>query len=214
MMKRSLCVMSLCAAGAVGVANAQVSYTFDSTDEGWTSINDTSSFGWDGTLGNPPGAIRGVDRTSGAIWFFSAPAADLGDLSGLYGQSIDYDILGITGAQDDLEDLADVILDGPAGRIGIDIDVVPVVGQWTSWSATVSAGLGWKVVTSNDGDLGADADEQLIRDVLASVDSMYIRGEYTSGSDSAALDNVSFAPAPGTAALLALGGIAGVRRRR
>jgi uncharacterized protein (TIGR03382 family) len=52
--------------------------------------------------------------------------------------------------------------------------------------------------------------------VLADLTGMYIRGEYTNGSDATALDNVvlTVIPAPGTVGVTALAAVAGLRRRR
>ena len=209
-----LALTATCALNAA--AHADLFYTFDTDAQGWTSINDTSFHGWDGTLGNPDtGALRGVDRASGAIWYNAAPVADLGDLSGLYTNAISYDILGINGSQSGLSDRADIILSGAAMDIGINISTQPVNGQWTSWSALVDDTAGWEILSStSSGTLsGTLVNAAQIQAVLSDVQGLYIRGEYTNGGDSSAIDNVRIAPAPGTLALLGLGALAARRRR-
>ena len=202
--------------GAASFAQGGLAYTFDSDDQGWTSINDTSFIGYDGSIGQPSGALRGVDRASGAIWFFAAPQIDLGDLSGLYGNSISYDILGISGNQTSISARADIMLSGGGLTIGINISTQPVLGQWTTWSAMVNDESGWEYVSSTsdgtlNGNLVSDSD---IMTVLSDLDGLFIRGEYTNGNDSAALDNVSFVPAPGSLGLMLLAGLVSTNRRR
>ena len=202
--------------GASAAAQADFSYTFDTDAEGWSSINDTSALVWDGSIGTPAGALRGVDQVSGDIWFFSAPSDALGDLSGFYGGAISYDILGIVGSQTSISPRADIMLVGAGTQIGIDLSVQPQTDAWTSWSTTVDAASAWKLVGSTLGGslTSTDASEAQIRAVLGDLDGFYIRGEYTNGSDSAAIDNVSFVPAPaGMLAMLGLGCVAGRRRR-
>lgn len=197
-------------------ALAELSYTFDSDDQGWFSINDTTFVGYDGTIGNDAGALRGVDRASGAIWYFAAPVIDLGDMSGLYGNTISYDILGITGNQTSISPRADIMLTGAGLQIGLNISTQPIVGQWTSWSGLVDASSGWEYVNSTaNGSLnGVQVSESDIRAVLENLDGLFIRGEYTNGGDSAAIDNVSIVPAPGTGIAIMLAGFAAARRRR
>ena len=216
-MKMTRDTLILAAMGAAAtLANAGLSYTFDSDDQGWSAINDTSFIGYDGAIGQPNGALRGVDRVSGAIWYFAAPQADLGDLSGLYGNAISYDILGITGNQTSISARSDIMLSGAGLTIGIDISTQPVNGQWTTWSAMVDDASGWEYVTSTsdgtlDGNLVSESD---LRAVLADLDGLFIRGEYTNGSDSTAIDNVSFVPTPGALAMISMGGLLASRRRR
>jgi MYXO-CTERM domain-containing protein len=209
--------LAIAAMGAAAtLASAGLSYTFDSDDQGWSAINDTSFIGYDGTIGQPNGALRGVDQVSGPIWYFSAPLIDLGNLSGLYGNAISYDILGISGNHNFDLSLADIMLSGGGITIGIDTSAQPVNGQWTSWSAMVDDSSGWELVTSlSAGELSGNAATAAdIQTVLADLDGLYIRGEYTSGSDSAALDNVSFVPSPGALAMISMGGLLSMRRRR
>lgn len=184
------CISAVVIAALAVTARADLVYTFDTDLQGWTSINDTSSFVWDGTIGNPGGAARGVDRVAGDIWFFAAPTADLGVLGSLYGRTVSYDVRGITGNQTSIDPLADVMIWSGSTRIGINVDVQPVNGQWTSWTVSVDAAAGWKSCNSNGVLSGANLTESEIRAVLDNVTGLFIRGEYTSGSDSLGLDNV------------------------
>lgn len=212
----TLAMTGMAVAAIAGAANAELMYTFDSDAQGWGSINDTSSFTWQETLGNPGGAVEGVDQVSGDIWYFSAPAMDLGDLSGAYGETLMYDILGTRGNQTSIGAVADVMLVGGGLEIGVNFGVQPTTSGWTSWSVVVDESADWRMVSNIlDGGLSAtQATAADIQSVLADLDGLYIRGEYTNGSDSAALDNVSLVPAPGAAGLVALGGALALRRRR
>jgi hypothetical protein len=197
------------------VASAQITSTFDAGDEGWSTINDTSSFGFDSTIGNPPGSIVGVDRVAGDIWYFSAPAAYLGDRSGSFGLSLSWDILGVTGNQALGGDRADVFLVSGSTLIGLDLDVTPSTTEFTSVTATLD-GVGWEFVSSTNGATnGTAVDAATFQSVLSNLDGLFIRGEYTDGSDSAALDNVVLeVPTPAGAMVLASAGLVVGRRRR
>ncbi len=196
-------------------ASGQVS-TFDADDEGWGTLNDARDFTWTDALGNPTGAIRATDSTSGDIWYFSAPSIFLGDRSSLYGGSLSWDVLGITGNQTSIVDRADIMLTGGGLRLGVDLDVLPLTSGWTSWMGLIDASADWKLINSfANGTLTAtDATESDLRTVLGSLDGLYIRGEFTNGGDSAAIDNVNLVPAPGVAAMLGLGALGAARRRR
>jgi len=183
-------VLALLAAAAPA-AVAQTS-TFDSDAEGWSYFSDARDFAWSATLGNPPGAIVAVDVAAGDIWFFSASPAYLGDRSAAYGGVLSWEILGITGNQTTAASGADVILAGGGQMIGVETTLQPVRGAWRSMEITLDTATSWRFVTSPaDGTLsGTPVGEAVIRAVLADLTGLYIRGEYTHGADSAALDNV------------------------
>jgi uncharacterized protein (TIGR03382 family) len=197
-------------------ASASASWTFDADAEGWGTLNDAQDFMWDGSIGNPAGAIRARDVRDGRIWYYAAPTADLGVVSNLYGGEISWDILGIQGNQTSITNRADVMLVGAGLEIGVVLPVQPVNDTWTSWSVLVDAASGWAHVSSlSSGQFsGTAATEAEIRAVLAGLENLYIRGEFTNGADQTALDNVSFIPTPGSVAVLGLGGLAVSRRRR
>lgn len=209
---------ALTAVAIVGSTHADVVSTFDTDNEGWDTINDATGFTWDDTLGNPAGAIRARDIVGGGLWFFSGSDDYLGDHSGAYGQQVTWDILGITGNHTSATTGADIMIVGGGLSIGIELNVLPVNGQWTSWGTVISADADWFIVNSlNGGTLTANAaSEAQIRAVLADITGFHIRGEFTNGGDATALDNVILreVPTPGAAALLGLAGFAGTRRRR
>ncbi|MBO6513087.1 MAG: hypothetical protein JJ974_03885 [Phycisphaerales bacterium] len=207
-------------ASATSLASAGVAYSFETDSQGWSIANDGTGFTWDDTIGNNGlGAIRARDQVGGNIWLYSAPTEDLGNLSGLYGNTISYDILGITGSHDNLGggERADIILTGAGMSIGFNAGTQPVNGQWTSASALVSVvAENWRFIDSfSDATLSGEyANESEIQSILADLTGLYIRGEYTNGGDATALDNVDFVPSPGALTLLGLGTLTAVRRRR
>lgn len=213
-MQRKFMAAGLVLAAFAGAATAQTS-TFDSDAEGWGTINDARNFTWTDEFGNPGGSIRASDIGNGQIWYYSAPSIFLGDRSSLYGESLNWDILGIVGNQTSV-DRADVMLAGGGMLIGLDVSVLPLNSDWTSWSALMDESAGWRSIASlTSGSLtGGSISEADIRAVLADLSGLYIRGEYTSGGDSTAIDNVSVVPAPGAAALLGLGALGATRRKR
>jgi hypothetical protein len=179
-------------ANGLAAGDVEIGSTFDVNDEGWGSLNDSQNFQWDGGIGNPGGAIRAHDVGAGSVWYFSAPATYLGDLGGAYGQLLSWDLLGISGNHTTLPDRADVMLSGAGMTVGINVNVQPVNGVWTSWEVTIGAG-DWRVITSlGSGELGTTTvSEAQMRAVLSELTALHIRGEYTNTfGDRMALDNV------------------------
>lgn len=187
-------VMGVVLAAACGLAAADytIGSSFNKDTEGWGTLNDVQNFQWDGGIGNPAGAIRGQDIGSGNVWYFTASTLYHGDLSGAYGNTLSWELLGIVGNHTTIPDQADVMLTGAGITIGIDADVQPLNGQWTPWEVVIAPGA-WRTVTNtSNGALGTPVDEAQIRAVLADVIGLYIRGEYTNtAGDRMALDNVS-----------------------
>ncbi|MEM9373998.1 MAG: laminin B domain-containing protein, partial [Planctomycetota bacterium] len=169
----------LCPASAgVGVSTA-----FDTDAEGWTTDKDARDFEWVSSGGNPDGHVRAVDIGTGEYWRFAAPAAYLGDRSSFYGSAISYDIKQ-TGPVGSVVSRPDIRLVGGGVTIEYFFGVAPG-SEWIRFAAFVAEGEGWMVDDR-------PATEAEIRGVLASLSGFSIRGEYRTGADSAALDNVSF----------------------
>ena len=131
------------------------------------------------------GRIQSND-IGGGTWYFAAPEAYLGDHSDLYGGTLSYDLRQLSGAnsyndQEIFLEGANLTLVREAGH--------PVLNNWTNFSIDIDDASGWTVLG------GGAATEGQIRSVLSDVKALYIRGEYISGADSAALDNVAYRPA-------------------
>ena len=208
-------LMPLAVAAVASAAFADVSSTFDNNAEGWGTLNDAQGFTWDANSGNPPGSIRARDVGNGQIWYYSASSDFLGDQS--FATELSWDIQGITGNQTSIPDRADVMLTGAGVTIGIDADVQPIPGPWSSWSVSFNA-AGWETISNTTrGLLSGDAVTQAdLNAVLADLTGLYIRGEYTNGADATALDNVllTVIPAPSVAGVVGLAAVAWGRRRR
>ncbi|MEM0984411.1 MAG: laminin B domain-containing protein [Planctomycetota bacterium] len=212
-MNRTITAAAL--AATAFTAGAQVTSTFDTDADGWSTINDTSSFGFDALVGNPAGSIVGVDRASGAIWYFAAPSKFLGNQSAALGGTLSWDILGLTGSQSLGGTNADVFLSSGGTLIGIDLGFNPNTTDFTNYSVDLSFDAGWEFVSSTNGNTNGNAvDAATFASVLANLDGLFIRGEYTTGSDSSALDNVVLTPAPAGAMAFAGVGLLAARRRR
>lgn len=184
----------------------------------WSTVNDTSSLGWRGDIGNPAGSFAAVDQAAGDIWFFEAPSKFLGDQSAAAGETLSWDLLALIGNQGIANNgLADLMLTSGSTAIGLTLGVTPTSSAWTTWSATLGEAVGqdWRTVTSlASGSLGASVDAAVIDSVLSDLDGLFIRGEFTNGSDSVAIDNVVLVPTPASAAVASIVGVLVLRRRR
>jgi hypothetical protein len=159
--------------------------TFESGDEAWTLEGDAEGgraepdYNFAG--GNPGAFISADDDAAGGVWYFRAPAKFLGDFSGAYGRTLTFDL-----QQSSLSNQfngRDVILMGNGLLIWFDTANNPGL-EWTSYSVTIDAAAGWFL---ND---DTPASEAQIREVLATIDDLRIRGEFVSGADTGGLDNV------------------------
>ena len=160
-----------------------VEHTFTTSAEGWRISGDTvpADALFRPAGGNPGGHISYVDEALGETWYFRAPdsvlrqlaAAENGTLSYSLKQSIDD-----PGFVDD-----DVIIVGPAGRLSFRFGHSPGTG-WTQFSVKLSAEVAWRW------NWNARPTQEQIRSVLGNPTSLEIRGEYHTGPDEGALDNV------------------------
>ena len=160
-----------------------VAHDFDTSALGWLVSGDTGPAEpqLHAVGGHPGGYISHKDEAVGETWYFRAsesvlralPAAENGTLSYSLKQSADE-----PGVLDD-----DVIILGPAGRLSFRFATSPGTG-WTPFSVNLTAGAGWRWNWS------APASQEQIRSVLANPTSLEIRGEYQTGPDEGALDNV------------------------
>lgn len=188
---------ALCAASATLAGGGVIESTFDADTEGWGELNDATNLVWTDEFTDSGGSLRATDLAGGSWWFYSAPEAYLGDKSSFLGAELSWDIYGINGSQN-TTNRADVMLIGAGLEIGVNIPVEPVNGAWTSWSVLVDDVADWRIVSStSEGTLTSTSVTQAeIQAVLADLQSLHIRGEYTVGGDSTTIDNVRFAPPP------------------
>jgi Laminin B (Domain IV) len=179
---------------------------FDSSAEGWTTTNGGAQT-WVAGGGNGGGWLRVADD-SNDDFLLNAPAAWLGNWSGLLGGTLSFDALNVNNESPDWAPFGEVVITGAAGSVVLDAVAAnqpPADGLWHTYSVTLSPAAGWS---------GAS-----LAAVLANVTSLTIKGEFHAGvSEVVGIDNiqVSAVPEPANAALL-LGGIAllaTLRRKR
>ncbi len=162
-----------------------VTSTFDSSNEDWLILNNgaRSEPNYIPTGGNPGGHIAANDEMGDITWFFKAPSKYHGDFSAALGSTLTFDL-----KQSSLSsqfDLHDVRLTGVALSISFDTRSNPGT-DWTSYTIRLDETAGWRV-GSLDGPAATRSD---ILTVLADLTDLLIRGEFVSGPDTGALDNV------------------------
>ena len=131
--------------------------------------------------GHPGGYISHVDEAVGETWYFRAPESVLRALPAAEHGTLSYSLKQSADEPGVLDD--DVIILGPAGRLSFRFATSPGTG-WTLFTVKLRAGAGWRWNWS------APASQEQIRSVLANPTSLEIRGEYQTGPDEGALDNV------------------------
>ena len=170
-------------AHAVMQPRTLVTHDFESSRQGWVVSGDTGQTEPQvhATGGHPGGYISHVDEAVGETWYFSAPETVLRALREAEHGTLSYSLkqsAEIPGVLDD-----DIIIAGPAGRLSFRFATSPGTG-WTPFSVKLTAGPGWRF------NWNAPATQDQIRRVLANATSLEIRGEYHTGPDEGALDNV------------------------
>jgi alkaline phosphatase D len=160
-----------------------VEYDFTTSVQGWAVSGDTSStepvFRPSG--GSPGGHISNVDEALGETWYFRAPDSLLKQLAAAEHGTLSYSLKQSAEIPSVLDD--DVIIVGPAGRLSYRFSASPGT-DWTSFSVKLSAAAGWRW------NWNAPATQEQIHSVLANPTNLEIRGEYHTGPDEGALDNV------------------------
>lgn len=213
---RSLFVGTCALLASAGGVQASVVSTFDADAEGWTLANGGVSLTWSNTLGNPGGGISGNDGASNRLWYFSAPAAFLGDQSSMLGGSLAWDRRYIGGGSSLAPDSFDIIIHAGSLQIGYLIPGSLDLPTWETLSVPLSS-AGW-VIAGNfpTPGVGPAVTEAQFAQALAGMTALYIQGEYRNGDDTGALDNVIMTPipAPGSIACVAIGVVAMTGRRR
>ena len=160
-----------------------LAHDFGSSAHGWLVSGDTGQAGpqFHVAGGHPGGYISYSDEALGETWYFRAPESVLRALPAAENGTLSYSLKQSADEPGVLDD--DVIIVGPAGRLSFRFATSPGTG-WTPFSVKLTAGAGWRW------NWNAPASQEQIRRVLANPTSLEIRGEYHTGPDEGALDNV------------------------
>jgi hypothetical protein len=163
--------------------------TFSDGHNGWTTsgdAQDSPSVTWDSA-----GYIEATDQGAGSLWYFVAPEAYLGDKSGYYGGTFQYELMMLAGAPNS-SDWAELVLESSNKTIVVDLGKMPAIDEWTTFSAALDTREDWRL-DSTTGDLATAND---IEEVLSDLQALRVLGEFDNrAGDRAALDNVRMIPA-------------------
>ncbi len=191
---RPTLIAAALAAGLIGLhaqpspqGRALVEFDFTASGQGWVVSGDTGQTEpvFHPSGGNPGGHISHVDEAVGETWYFRAPDSVLRQLAAAENGTLSYSLKQSSDDTGFLDD--DVIIVGPAGRLSIRLGTSPGTG-WTPFAVKLAAAAGWRW------NWNARATEEQIHRVLANPTSLEIRGEYQTGPDEGALDNVVLRP--------------------
>jgi gliding motility-associated-like protein len=181
---------------------AQITSTFTSNAEGWTTPNDADgTIAYSATGGNPGGFVFGTpfvfNLAAGSLYVpfnFVAPGTYLGNRSSYYNGTLRYDIQqSTTGTPNQYPEVT------IADNLGITLYYFPATPNqpaaapsWTTFSVTLNNALGfWKTTNSAT---GVAASEAQLLSVLTNLASLQIRGLYRDANTTNRLDNVTFNP--------------------
>jgi laminin B (domain IV) len=160
-----------------------VAHDFESSAHGWLVSGDTgpSEPQLHAAGGHPGGYISHFDEALGETWYFRAPDSVLRALSAAEHGTLSYSLKQSADDPEILDD--DIIILGRTGRLSFRFATSPGT-EWKTFSVKLTAGPGWRW------NWNAAASQEQIRSVLANPTSLEIRGEYHTGPDEGALDNV------------------------
>lgn len=182
------------------VYGASVQSTFDSDLDGWQVVNLDNSTPpalaetwvptYNPTGGNPGGYISSQD-VGNWTFYFSAPSKFLGDRSSAYGGCVYFGAKDNGGTRSPGPEL---VLTG-GGNTLLYFGDLDATDQWSTFAIPLSAGPNWYINGSIPAP-GSLASEAEIRQVLSSLDGLYIYGDWTVFTDNSGLDNVQLAEVP------------------
>ena len=157
---------------------------FAASDDGWRITADGQDAMWIATGGKTNGYLQASDRPSGDVWFFKTPVEFSGDYSSFSGGSLNYSLFQ-TSLSSQFDDVDAKLIAGDGRVLVVDLPADTQPGlDWTDYTIALDDTGNWF-----DPDTGIAATNAEIDAVLADLDSIEIRGEYRSGSDTAGLDD-------------------------
>ena len=164
---------------------------FKTDADGWTITGDAqggfvaASYSPDGGVSD--GYIFATDDVTGGTWYFSAPAAFLGNKNTYYGATLRFSLFQHSSRTNQYE-WADLIFRNGNQQISFKLKKYPGK-QWTDYTIKIDENNGW---LKGDYDSNIQATKADIDFVLSNVTAFWIRGEYETGPDEGGLDNVQF----------------------
>jgi len=166
--------------------------TFDQNDEGWLVIGDAGPtpgyHDTGGSSGEGDGYISTTDRQSGIAWFWEAPSKFLGNQEQAYGGTLSFDLMQDT-SELQSNTTNDVRLLGKIGEASTTLvyNIVNNPGtDWTSYTITLTADSDWYKEIF-EGEVPTKSE---MREVLSTLEHIYIRGEFSREKDTGSLDSV------------------------
>jgi gliding motility-associated-like protein len=183
-------------------SQAQITSTFSSNADNWTTPNDADGIiGYTATGGNPGGFVFGspfvINLGAGSLYVpfnFVAPGTYLGNRSAYYNGTLRYDIqLSTAGTPNQHPEVT------IASNAGITLYYFPTASNqpvsapgWSTFSVILNNALGfWKTTNSATGPAATEAQ---ILSILTDLASLQIRGLYRDANATSRLDNVNFMP--------------------
>lgn len=173
-----------------------VQSTFDLNDEGWRQIGGgtvrlAAHLDGDSQSG---GYVSGSDGLLGNGWFWVAPPKFYGDRLAAYDGALEFALRQDSGTAPDL--MNDVILSGGGITLVYNLPAPPDT-DWHTYTIRLNEQAGWF-----NWEAQRPATQAEIMMVLASLDTLMIRGDYSLGTTPGSLDTVALllpqqSPSPG-----------------
>ncbi len=178
------------------VSEAQITSTFDTDADGWTLVqNGSAAVTYNASGGNPGGYASGADLETGfaapVFWYWEAPPKFLGNRIFSYGLQLSFQLQQNISGTTPNESLIR-ISDGTTTLFYFPATSPALAPLWTTYSVTISEVSGnWKTSNSSTGTAASKAQ---IKQVLASITFLRIRGEFNGPGnatpDVGGIDNV------------------------
>jgi len=161
--------------------------TFDSEDEEWGSAGG-ANVSWMEQGGNPGGFLLGEDTEKNSTWYYVSPESWSGNWTTHIGDNLSFDIRLI-----DEDDCANLNFDNILNIYDLNGSSVAWPGSTVPWPKEPVRGI-WThyEIALVPSSFGVNESEFLA--IMARVENISIRGEYSDGRDLEGLDNVIVAP--------------------